>query len=477
MGPTGLKHAGFSIIITPSKNPLCTRFLQRSPIQSFPEHTVHIVPSSRKRAAIGISIIAIIVALLHLSTLFHFHHGSVTAKLAPMIVYIQPVSGLNDPRIVSVIILFVILAASTAIGSGISAWLLRRRINEQDEELVSASARIHTMDANQNAVLRAFPDLIFTYDEQARFIGYMTSDENRLALAPELFLGKNSFEVFGDMKFYQQTLEAVTRALAGEGMQIFEYELSSIEPERLFEARIVRLEEKKALSIARDITDRRRIEMMKDASIREKEALLKEIHHRVKNNMQIVSSLLSMQSAKARDDYDKELFIESQGRIRAMSAVHDQLYRSNDFTSIPAGEYLSDLVNGLEASWSRPDRWIRASVEADETALELELAVPIGLIVNELVTNSFKYAFGPGDSGTIAVSLRRSEDGTVSIVVSDNGHGFPEGFDASRGDGGMGYTIINALVQQIGGRLGLVAPEAGGSEITILVPPASKDQP
>ncbi len=400
-----------------------------------------------------------------------------TAPQPPAIQYTQPITSLNDPRVTSVIILFAILASSAAISSGISAWLLRRRFTEQHEALETASARIHTMDANQDAVLRALPDLIFTYDAEARFIGYMTNDIESFAVPPKQFLGKNSFEVFGEKVYHERALEAISRALAGEGVQIFEYEIPSIAPGKRYEARIVKLDEGRALSISRDITERRDIEAMKDTSIREKEALLKEIHHRVKNNMQIVSSLLSMQSSKVRDEYDRELFMESQGRIRAMSAVHDQLYRSKDFTSIPAAEYLSDLMTGLESSWARSDRWVRGSVTADKTALELERAVPMGLIVNELATNAFKYAFGPGDSGTISVSLTHAEDGTVSLVVSDDGHGFPQGFNVAAGDGGMGYTIINALVEQIGGTLTLAIPEAGGSEITILVPPSKKDQP
>jgi len=397
--------------------------------------------------------------------------------LQPDIQYTQPITSLNDPRVTSVIILFAILAGSAAISSGVSAWLLQRRITEQHKALETASARILSMDANQDAVLRALPDLIFTYDAEARFSGYMTSDVDNFAIPPELFMNRNCFEVFGEKDYHEKTLHAVTRALAGEGIQVFEYELPSIAPDRLFEARFVRLEEGKALSMIRDITERRKIEQMKDASIREKESLLKEIHHRVKNNLQIVSSLLSMQSSKVRDEYDKELFIESQGRIRAMSAVHDQLYRSRDFASIPAAEYLSDLMTGLESSWARADRRLCVSVKADDTALELEQAVPMGLIVNELATNAFKYAFGPGDSGTISVTLCHVDDGTVSLVVSDDGHGFPQDFDAAKGDGGMGFTIINALVEQIGGTMSMAIPEAGGSEITILVPPAKKNQP
>ena len=432
---------------------------------------------SRTKKTIIITGIALSMLALHFASGAFSRIRFTTESRQPMILYTQPITGLNDPRVTSVIILFSILASSAAISSGVSAWLLQRRIARQHQELETASARIHTLDTNQDAVLRALPDLIFTYDAEANFIGYMTSDVDHFTVPPELFMNRNCLEVFGEKDYHEKTLNAVNRVLNGEGIQVFEYELPQIAPDRLFEARFVKLEEGKALSMIRDITERRKIEHMKDASIREKEALLKEIHHRVKNNMQIVSSLLSMQSSKVRDEYDKELFIESQGRIRAMSAVHDQLYRSKDFASIPAAEYLSDLMTGLEASWSRPDRWIRISVHADDTELELERAVPMGLIVNELATNSFKYAFAPGDSGLISVSLHHLYDGTVTLIVSDDGRGFPEGFDAKKSVGGMGYTIINALVQQIGGSLSIAIPEAGGSEITIRVPPVQKNQP
>jgi len=390
--------------------------------------------------------------------------------------YATPLSSMSDPRIVSVVVLFAVLALGAALSSGVSAFLLRRRISAQHEELQEKVAKLENLELRQEAVLSAMPDLIFTYDSEARYTGYLRSGSTGYAVDPDLFVGKTIGEIFGDDELQAKTLEAIRRALAGMGPQLFEYCLP-MEPQARFEARVVRLADNSALAICRDITERYRAEEQKTESIAEKEALLKEIHHRVKNNMQIVSSLLSMQSARAKDPYDQELFLDSQSRIRAMAAVHDQLYRSKDFSSIPAGEYLSDLVAGLEASWTRPDRWIRASVDADGTALELDRAVPLGLIVNELVTNSFKYAFAPGTSGSISVSVRGSEEGEVCVSVADDGSGFPPGFDPRKGDGGMGYTIINALVMQIRGAIEIMDLGGRGSEVRICAPPPKKAQP
>lgn len=391
--------------------------------------------------------------------------------------YSAPIADISDPRVVSVIVLIAILSASAAISSGASAFLLRKRISSQHLELQSKVAQLESMEARQDAVLKTLPDLIFIYDKDGRYIDFLPSNGRSFAVPPEAFIGKTVLEVFGDAEAHQRTIAAIHNALAGRGPQVFEYVLEGVAPDERWEARFVRLTDDTVLSLSREVTQRHLAEEERNASLLEKEALLKEIHHRVKNNMQIVSSLLSMQSARVRDPYDQELFLESQSRIRAMASVHDQLYRSRDFTSIPAGEYLSDLVSGLESSWSRPGRWIRASVESDDTALELDRAVPIGLIVNELVTNSFKYAFGAGSSGSVLVRVTGSEDGRVRVSVRDDGSGLPPDFDAKKGDGGMGYTIINALVMQIRGEIERTTPEGGGTEIVVTAPPPRKAHP
>ncbi|HOX91953.1 MAG TPA: sensor histidine kinase, partial [Spirochaetales bacterium] len=209
----------------------------------------------------------------------------------------------------------------------------------------------------------------------------------------------------------------------------------------------------------------------------EKEALLREIHHRVKNNLQIVSSLLSIQADRFRDTYDRALFAESQSRIKAMAHVHDQLYRSGDFSSIPAKEYIEDLLGELCLAYAPGNRERCTSsycVQSDGSALPLDLAVPCGLLINELATNAFKYAFGP-NGGNVLVTVCTNADGDLTISVEDDGAGFPEGFDAAK-SGGMGYTIIGALIQQLGGTLELGRSSSGGASITFRVPQAKHQE-
>lgn len=376
---------------------------------------------------------------------------------------VPPVLSMRDPRVTSVFVILGILSASAAFSSGVSAFMLRKRVTIQHEELQGKIAQLEKLEAEHNAMLSALPDLIFIYDTEGRFVDYMKSGTGGFAVEAEYFLGKTNEEIFGDRELHLRLLNAVKRALAGQGPQVFNYCLT-IAPLEHYESRVVRLSADRALAINRDITERYWAEERVNASLLEKESLLKEIHHRVKNNMQIVSSLLSMQASRVRDSYDKELFVDSQNRIRTMAMVHDQLYRSKDFSSISARDYLSDLISGLEATWTRPDRWIRAWVDSDDTVLELDLAVPLGLIVNELVTNAYKYAFVPGSTGNISLVVRGDEEtGQVVISVSDDGAGFPPGFDALQGEGGMGFTIINALIIQIKATLETGNSEDGGA--------------
>lgn len=381
---------------------------------------------------------------------------------------VPPVLSMSDPRVTSVFVLIGMLSASAAISSGISAFMLRKRITVQHVELQEKIAQLEKLEAEHNAVLSALPDLIFIYDTEGRFVDYMKSGTGGFAVEPAQFLGKTNEDIFGDSELHQRLVQSIKYALAGQGPQVFNYSLP-IAPLEHYESRVVRLSADRALAINRDITERYWAEERVNASLLEKEALLKEIHHRVKNNMQIVSSLLSMQAARARDTYDKDLFVDSQNRIRTMAMVHDQLYRSRDFSSISARDYLSDLISGLEASWTRPDRWIRTTVDADDTVLELDLAVPLGLIVNELVTNAYKYAFAPGSTGNIVLVVR-GDDQTrkVSVSVSDDGAGFPTGFDAIKGEGGMGFTIVNALVIQLKATLETGTSESGGALVRII---------
>ena len=193
--------------------------------------------------------------------------------------------------------------------------------------------------------------------------------------------------------------------------------------------------------------------------------LLKEIHHRVKNNLQVVSSLLSLQSNTVDNAQTLELLRESQDRIRAMALVHEQLYRSNDFAGIDVKGYLSDLVENLRTSY-RTER-LEVTVDSDALFVSLDTAIPLGLIVSELVTNAFKHGFADRGSGVVHVSARSTGSDECTLVVEDNGTGMPPGFAVEK-TSSLGLHLVQILVDQIEGRLSMT--NSNGARFAIRFP-------
>ena len=188
------------------------------------------------------------------------------------------------------------------------------------------------------------------------------------------------------------------------------------------------------------------------ASVREKDVLLKEVHHRVKNNLQVVSSLLSLQSNTIINEQTLELLRESQDRIRAMALVHERLYRSNDFDGIDIAGYLSDLVENLRSSYRTEA--LDVTIESDPVFVSLDVAIPFGLIVSELVTNAFKHGIPQKGSGIVHVSARSTGRDECTLVVADNGTGLPPGF-AVESTSSLGLHLVQILVEQLDGRLAM----------------------
>jgi PAS domain S-box-containing protein len=201
-------------------------------------------------------------------------------------------------------------------------------------------------------------------------------------------------------------------------------------------------------SIVRDITERKIAEDEVRKSLLEKEILLKEVHHRVKNNLQVVSSLLSMEGDRVGDPRVGEFLKECRGRIRSMASVHEKLYRSTDFARIDFGEYLTSLT--AEIMGTVKDERVSCSVEADGTHIEIDKAIPCGLIVNELVTNALKHGFPEQRAGSIKISFHKQNDGTMVLIVEDDGVGYPAGMEFEN-LGSLGMTLVGALVDQISG--------------------------
>ncbi len=203
------------------------------------------------------------------------------------------------------------------------------------------------------------------------------------------------------------------------------------------------------IGIIENITERKKAEEEIEKSLHEKELLLKEIHHRVKNNLQIISSLLNLQSEAIRDSNDRSLFRDSQDRIRSMALIHEKLYQTEDFSHVDFQQYLRSLLASLFRSYQTPS--VVCVEQIEDIRLNIDAAIPCGLIVNELVTNALKYAFPDGRAGEVSVSFYRLEDNQLVLEVSDNGIGMPV-LDPSKTKDHLGLELVSILVNQIGGK-------------------------
>lgn len=203
-----------------------------------------------------------------------------------------------------------------------------------------------------------------------------------------------------------------------------------------------------------DISERKQAETEIKQSLREKEVLLQEIHHRVKNNLQVISSLLDLQSQRFTDKVALEVFQESQNRIKLMALVHETLYKYKDFVKINFSEFVTTLADYLFRAYKKEESDIILELNLDEVRLKLDKAIPCGLIISELISNSLKYAFPNQNKGKISLSLTYDAHNYLQLIVQDNGVGFPVNWESGRGKS-LGLQLVNVLTNQLEGTLEL----------------------
>lgn len=217
------------------------------------------------------------------------------------------------------------------------------------------------------------------------------------------------------------------------------------------------------LSVSRDVTESRKAEQLLRASLAEKETLLSEVHHRVKNNLQVISSLLSLQAGQTSDDGVRAALGDSGRRIQTMAMVHERLYRSARLSSIDLGAHLAELARMVFDSTRR--RGITLDCDTQSIDVDLDIALPLGLMLNELVSNACKHAFRERDGGRVSVTLRRTGE-RVELVVADDGVGLPAGFEVEQCRS-LGLRIVVALARQL--RATLSVEREHGTRVAVVV--------
>ena len=213
----------------------------------------------------------------------------------------------------------------------------------------------------------------------------------------------------------------------------------------------------------RDITERKNVEIQLKNSLTEKEMLLKEIHHRVKNNLMIISSLLNLQSGYIKDKASKNIFKESENRARSMALIHERLYQSTDLKRIDFGDYITSLATELFHTYVSDRNIIELKINVEDILLDINTSIPLGLIVNELITNSLKHAFPNGMKGKININFYLKND-HYEFAVKDDGIGFPEDIDFQNTNS-LGLQIVTSLTEQIDGEIKL--ERSNGTEFKI----------
>ncbi|CAD5939529.1 Phytochrome-like protein cph2 [Planktothrix tepida] len=219
------------------------------------------------------------------------------------------------------------------------------------------------------------------------------------------------------------------------------------------------------ICVCRDVTERLKAEEKIKASLLEKEVLLREIHHRVKNNLYVISNLLDLQADTLEQEEQRNLFADSQNRIQTMALIHEQLYQSDDLSQVNFANYIQNLVEKLISSYQPKDCKINISLDVEPVTLNLETAIPCGLLINELVTNAFKYAFPDSTTGEIKITLKMDSEQQIYLKISDNGIGIPEDVDWQDSPS-LGLRLVNILADQLEATLELDCTQ--GTSFTLI---------
>ena len=321
----------------------------------------------------------------------------------------------------------------------------------------ASERKLKDQAAKINAIFDSTAMLIWTIDKNMRIVAFnkVFGDEHFTLLGKEMSIGSDFVELMQDYiskEGYKNLKDRFKEVFKGNNQQ-FEGVLNSIDGREIWMEVFLNPiysennEIKEISCLSHDITEKKLIQEQMRETISEKEILLQEVHHRVKNNLQVISSILNLQSSYVKDENSLSILRESQNRIKSMSFIHESLYQTKDFAHIEFRDYILSLSKNLIHSYSLSKDKITLRTKLSQIFLSLDQAIPCGLIVNELVSNSLKYAFEKDKEGEIFISLEENKN-ILTLVIGDNGIGLPPGFDYENSES-LGLQLVYTLVDQL----------------------------
>jgi PAS domain S-box-containing protein len=381
--------------------------------------------------------------------------------------------------------------------------IMIRKVLNVRESLDRQNAHLQLSERRYLDLVSSLPDIVYTLNGEGNFV-YVNESITQLGYSPHELLGKHFSTIIEDVDVPRVSREIVVSALRGtvtgdeSAPKLFDERRTGERMTRNLEIRLKLKTSEKidstmigkvdsygevssvgyslpeyengsigTVGIIRDVTKRKREELRLQESLRVKEVLLKEIHHRVKNNLQVVSSLLNLQSTAIEDPRSQRIFTDCQTQVQAMALVHEQLYRSDNLQSIDMDTFIASLVAYLFHVYDVDQNRIKSVISAAAVSLVIDQAIPVALIVNELVSNSLKHGLSESD-GVVTVSLHSLENGRLELEVRDSGKGLPADFRIDSSET-LGFQLVQALASQIGGALSWTSDD--GASFVLSFPP------
>jgi PAS domain S-box-containing protein len=351
----------------------------------------------------------------------------------------------------------------------------KRKLEKEIQERIKAENQLKEQYLRNKAIFDSSSNtLMTTLNKDFKFTQFNTHTEKFIKhiLHRDVQEGESMQEVFGSVfskKDFVHFRRQLRKVLKGEYTQ-FESQIdySDEYPNLWVEIFLNPITDSKGevyevSMVAHDITEKKLAEKEVLQSLKEKEILLKEVHHRVKNNLQVISSILNLQSSFVTDEKILDILEESRNRIRSMAIIHENLYQTSNFSSINFTNYLGNLTRDLISSYQVETDKVELKLDLQQVGLVLDQAIPCGLMINEIITNALKYAFPNGKKGTVNISMTEEKE-IVTLRIEDNGIGLPKGFNYLESET-LGLQLVATLVEQLEGEL--VLESDGGTKYCI----------